>query len=140
MFSLHVTILYGGNDMLELWSQYWNCKNLRHPHLEETEAQRGQVIQPYFHCSWWIRCFLPGFLQMTQIAASRVGGKPRASVCVCVCLCAPVCSCMAHMDGVGSTKRRGKASHSQICGLCPNVVSAEQTPQILHLGRHHIQT
>ena len=61
-------------------------------------------------------------------------------VCVCVCVCAPVCSCMAHMDGVGSTKRRRKAYHSQICGLCPNVVSAEQTPQILHLGRHHIQT
>ena len=79
-----------------------------------------------------------GFLQMTQMAASRVGGKPRASVCVCVCV--PVCSCLAHMDDVGNTKRRRKAYHSQICRLCPNVVSAEQTPQILHFGRHHIQT
>ena len=79
--------------MLELWSQYWNFKNLRHPHLEETEAQRGQVSQPYFHCSWWIRRFLAGFLQMTQMAASSVGGKPRASVSVSVCVCVCVCVC-----------------------------------------------
>ena len=37
-----------------------------------------------------------GFLQMTQMAASRVGGKPRASLCVCVCVCVCVHLC-AHV-------------------------------------------
>ena len=48
-----------------------------------------------------------GFLQMTQMAASRVGGKPRASVCMCVCVCVHLCAHVWHTWMMWEIQREG---------------------------------